>query len=123
MNIPIETVVELLIANRSWDRDAHHVIWDTKGAILTHAETVDELRTEVKAHIQTLVPVPKLLSECEESSSSFVVGWRDVVTGKEGRLSKVYDNVDECNAFCDKANGHLHQTEYFSVAIQPVEVK
>ena len=120
MNIPIDVVVELLMENASPAKCGGGQIM--LGGELYDSLREDDLRGYIHTYLQSLVPAPKLLSECEEPSSRFLAGWRDVVTGKEGRLSHIFDTVEECNEFCEKANNHLQQTEYFSVAIQPVEV-
>jgi len=52
--VPVETVVDLLMANRSWDRDAGHVIYEKQGNFLTYSRSIDELRAKVRDYVETL---------------------------------------------------------------------
>ncbi|CAB4178087.1 hypothetical protein UFOVP1004_57 [uncultured Caudovirales phage] len=60
MSVPIETVVELLMENlpNNW-------MWTLDGKSVSGSSR-DELEKAVRTYLETLVPAPKLLSECEE---------------------------------------------------------
>ena len=70
MNLPIDVVVELLMANYTFDKgQCDHPYWirmDSNGWRIVEADSRDELRTKVRDYLLTLVPKPVLLSECEE---------------------------------------------------------
>lgn len=72
--IPIEAVVDLLMTNCSEDNCGlmcrYWVILSEERTI--EALSLGELRTKVRTYLQSLVPAPKLLSECEEFKPQLV---------------------------------------------------
>lgn len=72
MNIPVDTVVELLMANSIKWHNWYTVDYAEGIGFRLGASTKDELRTKVREYLLTLVPKPVLLSECEEYKGSSV---------------------------------------------------
>ena len=68
--IPIEAVVELLLANRqSYIRSGVEVSWvyvDQEKVKIIEACHYAQLAIRIREYLQSLVLQPKLLSECEE---------------------------------------------------------
>lgn len=110
--IPIEAVVDLLMTNCSEDNCGlmcrYWVILSEERTI--EALSLGELRTKVRTYLQSLVPPPKLLSECEEGKPYMVSHVSAVVRDNKGayRVDRTYTAF--VGSACD-----------FQV-IQPVEV-
>lgn len=69
MNIPIDVVVELLmIHGRFEEKDSPFDEWSLEIGFgkFVYADTSEDLTAKVRTYLQSLVPTPKLLSECEE---------------------------------------------------------
>lgn len=75
MSIPIDTVVELLMLNVNYrdDDDCIDVCLSTDPLVIRAGESMSELRSKVRDYLLTLVPKPKLLSECEEGQEYLTV--------------------------------------------------
>jgi hypothetical protein len=112
MNLPIETVVDLLMANYQENGECGHEsdMWIDlpSGATISDA-TSKRLRTKVREYLLTLVPKPKLLSECEEYKNVTTQG--ETIVYRVGK--DVYRSVD--NTWV----GYADQVR----VIQPVEVQ
>lgn len=72
MNIPIETVVELLIENAAPAKCGGGQV--TLGGEVYDSLQVDQLRGYIRDYLQSLVPKPVKLSECEEGVRYACVG-------------------------------------------------
>jgi len=68
MNIPLETVVELLMANVKYSKSGGTVYVAVEDVPYKFVRGVnrDDLRAAVRTYLSTLVPQPVNLSECEE---------------------------------------------------------
>lgn len=77
MNIPIDTVVELLMGfsdvdiNDNSDDPGEYIVVSGE---LIKATSPDDLRAKVREYLLTLVPKQVLLSECEEGKEYMMVG-------------------------------------------------
>ena len=67
MNIPLETVVAMLMENTGPAKSGGLYVYvnGTSDGLL-QAESMDELAAKVRDYLSTLVPKPVNLSECEE---------------------------------------------------------
>ena len=107
--LPIETVVGLLMANAFMCSHASYGVYvrldSADGCLITSTSKID-LRTKVRTYLQSLVPKPKLLSECEAFKPQLVP-------------MAVY----RCGngAYDQRLNQYLDLASLFQV-IQPVEV-
>lgn len=113
MNLPIDVVVELLMANYQENGECGHEsdMWIDlpSGATISDA-TSKRLRTKVREYLLTLVPKPVLLSECEE---------RQYVTGRyQPGISVMRDGE-----FAYEADGTCAGLAKDFQVIQPVEVQ
>lgn len=109
MNIPIETVVDLLMQNASQEqrRPWRWFVGTTDPTVFVYAEDGDELRSKVREYLLTLVPKPVMLSECEEGTE-FLIAYP---------VKRIHPM-----AFCAKTGVNLGLASGFQV-IQPVEVQ
>jgi len=77
MNLPIDVVVDLLMANCTFNKgQCDHPYWirmDCNGWRIAEADSQRELRSKVREYLLTLAPKPKLLSECEEGVEYLMV--------------------------------------------------
>lgn len=68
--LPVDLMVELLMANRqSYIRSGVEVSWvyvDQEKVKIIEAYHYGQLAIRIREYLQSLVPTPKLLSECEE---------------------------------------------------------
>lgn len=68
--MPVDLMVELLMLNvRHVDLDDGTGVMVTVSVdplLVFTAQTASEIRTTIRSYLQSLVPPPKLLSECEE---------------------------------------------------------
>ena len=75
--VPVDVVVELLMTNFRFDLGGvDHPYWvrlDSLGHKIVEADTAKELRSKVRAYVESLVPKPKLLNECEEGVEYLMV--------------------------------------------------
>ena len=104
--LPIETVVDLLMENASPAKCGGGQIM--LGGELYDSLREDDLRGYIRTYIQSLVPAPKLLSECEEWKLA-EVEWS----------TKAYRNGDDAYSDDDQWIGKASDFQ----VIQPVEVQ
>jgi len=83
MNLPLETVVELLMANAGYLESGGTVYVAVEDAPFKFVRGInlDELRAAIRDYLSTLVPQPVKLSECEEGewfeANQPVQRWKD----------------------------------------------
>lgn len=110
MNLPIDVVVDLLMANcQEYGEYGHEsdMCVDLPCGTKISDTTSKRLRTKVRNYLLTLVPKPKLLSECE--------------AGVEVLIAYPAKKVHPM-AFCAKTGRNLGLASGYKV-IQPVEVQ
>lgn len=122
MNLPIETVVELLMTG-SWNDVTYWAVMIPRpktglSPLRITADTESDLRTKVREYLLTLVPKPVLLSECEEGKPCVRINrfgeWSVVV--REGMSAYSMHNRPALRQLIDKDANRVK-------VIQPVEVQ
>ena len=109
--LPIDVAVDAIMSNADHGECGGVYVYvkdSLDGEIV--AESMDELAAKVRSHLQSLVPPPVMLSECEEHKT-FNIGY-SIPAYRKGLYA--YCDDDGCAEMLGMASG-------FQV-IQPVEV-